>query len=123
MPTDNTIKVYYDAVCPRCRKDRQRYERWAGEGARDIRWCDVSEHRRTLQEKGVSTETALKSLHVEQAGGNIVEGIDAYRLLMARVPLLCPIAWLIGLPVIKPGLRKLYDSWVKRRLKRQGRWS
>lgn len=123
MPTDNTIKVYYDAVCPRCRKDRQRYERWAGEGASDIHWCDVSEHRHTLQEKGIEPDTALKSLHVERADGDIVEGIDAYRLLMARVVFLRPVAWLIGLPVIKPGLRKLYDGWVKRRLKQQGRWS
>ncbi|BBI62744.1 hypothetical protein HSBAA_40500 [Vreelandella sulfidaeris] len=66
---------------------------------------------------------ALRSLHIETAQGQLIEGIDAYRLLMKRIPLLVPIAWIISLPGIKPGLRTLYDVWVKRRLKKQGRWS
>lgn len=123
MSNHDVINVYYDAVCPSCRKDRQRYERWAGEEASDIRWCDVSEYQQALRNKGIAPEAALRSLHVEQTDGRIVEGIDAYRLLMARVALLRPVAWVIGLPLIKPGLRKLYDGWVKKRLKRQGRWS
>lgn len=117
------INVYYDAVCPRCRNDRQRYERWAGEHARDIRWCDVGEYQDTLRAKGIAPEAALKSLHIELSDGQIIEGIDSYRVLMARVLLLRPLAWLIGLPLIRTGLRTLYDLWVERRLKRQGRWS
>ncbi|RUR40943.1 thiol-disulfide oxidoreductase DCC family protein [Vreelandella populi] len=123
MPKHAFINVYYDAVCPSCRKDRRRYERWAGESARDIHWCDVGEYEDALRAKGIAPEAALKSLHIEQADGHIIEGVDAYRVLMARVLLLRPLAWLIGLPLIKPGLRVLYDSWVKRRLKQQGRWS
>ncbi|PRY61660.1 putative DCC family thiol-disulfide oxidoreductase YuxK [Vreelandella songnenensis] len=123
MPHHACIKVYYDAVCPSCRQDRRRYERWAGSRAGDIQWCDVSEHQDELRTRGISTDAALRSLHLALADGRIIEGIDAYRILMARVPLLRPLAWLIGLPLIKPGLRALYDGWVKRRLKQQGRWS
>jgi hypothetical protein len=65
---------------------------------------------------------ALRSLHIETAQGQLIEGIDAYRLLMKRIPWLLPVAWIIGLPGIKPALRALYDRWVKRRLKKQGRW-
>ncbi|WGI24026.1 DUF393 domain-containing protein [Halomonas alkaliantarctica] len=123
MPNKPPINVFYDAQCPLCRKERRRYERWSGRHAADIGWLDVSEHEQTLRQKGVDPTTALRSLHIETAPGQLVEGIDAYRLLMKRIPLLVPVAWVIGLPGIKPGLRTLYDAWVKRRLKKQGRWS
>ncbi|WP_249977685.1 thiol-disulfide oxidoreductase DCC family protein [Vreelandella olivaria] len=123
MPDDASINVFYDAVCPGCRKDRRRFERWAGHRAQGIKWCDVSEHQQLLRQKGVAPEAALRSLHIEKADGRMIEGIDAYRLLMARIPVLLPVAWIIGLPGIKSGLRWYYDCWVKQRLKREGRWS
>ena len=122
MPSKRSINVFYDAQCPLCRQERRRYERWAGLHGEDIGWLDVSEHERSLREKGVEPAMALRSLHIETAQGQMVEGIDAYRLLMKRIPLLLPVAWLIGLPGIKSALRALYDAWVKRRLKKQGRW-
>lgn len=115
------LKVYYDAICPRCRKDRTRYEQWAGEAGDRVVWSDVTENQQTLRDKGVDPQAALLSLHVEEEGGDIVEGIDAYILLMRRVPRLRPLAWLIGLPGLKPLLRRLYDAWVRRRLAKQGR--
>lgn len=115
------LRVYYDGVCPGCRRDRARYERWAGETGRDVRWCDVTEHQQTLRAKGIDPRAALLSLHVEEEGGAIREGIDAYVLLMRRVPRLRPLAWLIGLPGLKPVLRFGYDRWVRRRLAREGR--
>ncbi|MCH4813091.1 thiol-disulfide oxidoreductase DCC family protein [Vreelandella neptunia] len=122
MPSKASINVFYDAQCPLCRKERRRYERWSGRHAGDIAWLDVSEHQQALREKGVDPTMALRSLHIETAQCQLIEGIDAYRLLMARIPLLMPVAWIIGLPGIKTALRKLYDIWVKRRLQKQGRW-
>lgn len=122
MPSTIPINVFYDAQCPLCRKERRRYERLAGKRANNIAWFDVSEHQHALREKGVDPAMALRSLHIEVAQGQLIEGIDAYRLLMARIPLLMPVAWVIGLPGIKSGLRALYDRWVKRRLQKQGRW-
>lgn len=115
------LKVYYDGICPGCRRDRARYERWAGEAGKRVAWCDVTEHQDLLREKGIDPQAALLSLHVEEEGGPISEGIDAYVLLMRRVPRLRPIAWLIGLPGLKQMLRRLYDGWVRRRLAREGR--
>jgi predicted DCC family thiol-disulfide oxidoreductase YuxK len=122
MSSKRSINVFYDAQCPLCRQERRRYERWSGQHAYDIGWLDVSEHAPTLREKGVDPAMALRSLHIETAQGQLIEGIDAYRLLMKRIPWLLPVAWIIGLPGIKSALRALYDRWVKRRLKKQGRW-
>jgi len=121
MPDTTPLKVYYDGICPGCRRDRARYERWAGEAGKQVAWCDVTEHQQELRNKGVDPQAALLSLHVEEEGGPIREGIDAYILLMRRVPRLRPLAWLIGLPGLKPLLRRLYDGWVRRRLAREGR--
>ncbi|MEQ5802791.1 DUF393 domain-containing protein [Halomonas sp. H10-9-1] len=115
------LRVYYDGICPRCRRDRARYEHWGEEAGAQVEWCDVTEHQQALRDRGVDPQAALLSLHVEDEGGRIREGIDAYILLMRRVPRLRPVAWLIGLPGLKPLLRRLYDAWVRRRLARQGR--
>jgi predicted DCC family thiol-disulfide oxidoreductase YuxK len=115
------LMVYYDGICPGCRRDRARYERWAGEAGQQVVWCDVTEHEVTLREKGVDPQAALLSLHVEEEGERIMEGIDAYILLMRRVPRLKPLAWLIGLPGLKTVLRWSYDRWVRRRLAQEGR--
>jgi predicted DCC family thiol-disulfide oxidoreductase YuxK len=114
------LRVYYDGACPICRRDRARYERWAGEAGREVAWYDLTEHREALREKGIDPDAALMSLHVEE-DGHLAEGIDAYVLLMRRVPRLRPLAWLIGLPGFKPLLRGGYDRWVRRRLAREGR--
>ncbi|MBB3189873.1 thiol-disulfide oxidoreductase DCC family protein [Halomonas cerina] len=121
MPGLDTLKVYYDADCPICRRDRARYERWAGEAAASVEWIDVNHHVERLRERGVDPRAALLSLHVEDAQGRIADGLDAYILLMRRVPRLRPLAWLIGLPGVKPLLAWAYRRWVRRRLARQGR--
>ncbi|MFY0990756.1 DCC1-like thiol-disulfide oxidoreductase family protein [Halomonas sp. C05BenzN] len=115
------LKVYYDAVCPICRRDRARYERWAGDAAHSVEWVDVTANEETLRAAGVDPGAALLSLHVEDHEGCIVQGIDAYILLMRRVPRLAPLAWLLGLPGLKPLLERAYRRWVRRRLAREGR--
>lgn len=121
MSSSSYLKVYYDGACPGCRKDRARYERWAGATGRDVIWCDLNEYHDELRSKGIDPQAALLSLHVEEADGNIYEGIEAYIALMWRVPRLKAIAWLIGLSGIKTALRYGYDHWVRWRLKREGR--
>jgi len=116
------LTVYYDAQCPVCRRDRARYERWARKAAETVRWYDATRYADTLRAKGIDPRAALLSLHVEEeASGRIVDGIEAYVLLMRRVPRLRPLAWLINLPGLKGLLRRLYDRWVRRRLARDGR--
>nr|WP_232230349.1 DUF393 domain-containing protein [Halomonas sp. 1513] len=121
MSPTGSLKVYYDGVCPGCRCDRARYERCAGEAGERVAWCDVTTYQQTLRDKGIDPQAALLSLHVEDDTGRIVDGIDAYVLLMQRVPRLKPLAWLIGLPGVKALLTRWYDRWVRRRLAREGR--
>ena len=60
------------------------------------------------EELGVDPEAALQELQVEDGQGNIHRELAAYILLMSRIWLLKPLAWRIGLPVIRPALTKVH---------------
>lgn len=115
------LYVYYDGACPICRRDRARYERWAGATGESVIWCDFNQYTGHLRSIGVEPDAAMMSLHVEDDGGQVYEGIDAYVLLMKRVPRLRPAAFCMALPGVKGVLKKLYQRWVQRRLVREGR--
>lgn len=115
------IIVYYDGTCPSCIKDRENYEKLAGKDGEDVCWFDISGQDAHLRDIGIDPHKALSELHVRDEHQQIVSELDAYILLMSRVSLLKPLAWLIGLPVIRPLLASLYHRMVNRRLKRSGR--
>ena len=115
------LTVYYDGACPRCVRDRARYERLAGEHAADTCWVDISGRDDELRRRGIDPHAALRELHVADADGRIHRELDAYIVLMARTPRLRPLAWLIGLPVIRPLLSWLYRTAVLHRLRTSGR--
>lgn len=120
--TDGKITVYYDGACPSCVKDRRNYEKWAGKRADSVDWFDITDREHELKQLGIDPQKALTELHVCTVDGRIISELDAYIALMQHVPLLRPMAWLIGLPLIRPLLARYYRRMVLRRLKRQGRW-
>ncbi|CAE6507786.1 MAG TPA: DUF393 domain-containing protein [Nitrosomonas nitrosa] len=115
------ITVFYDGACPSCVKDRQKYEKLAGKDGEEVCWFDITGQEDKLREMGIDPRKAVSELHVQDEQQRIVSELDAYIVLMSRVPLLKPLAWLIGLPVIRPLLSSLYHWMVKRRLKKTGR--
>lgn len=115
------ITVYYDAACPTCERDRSNYQRLAGRAGENICWVDITGRDEELRAVGIDPDRALKELHLIDQQHNILSEIDAYRLLMSKAPALKPVAWFIGLPLIRPLLSRLYHWQVKRRLKREGR--
>lgn len=118
---EGKITVYYDGACPRCVRDRRHYEKLAGDGREQVRWFDITGREDQLREIGIDPHKALTELHVRDENGRIRSELEAYILLMRRVPLLKPLAWLIGLPVIRPLLARLYHGMVVRRLRKSGR--
>jgi predicted DCC family thiol-disulfide oxidoreductase YuxK len=116
----NKVTVYYDGACPKCVRDRQNYEKLSGKSGEEVCWFDITGQESRLQELGIDPQKALTELHVQDANGRIYSEIDAYILLMRKVPVLKPLAWLIGLPLIRPVLARLYHWQVIRRLKKRG---
>ncbi|SJM90296.1 Thiol-disulfide oxidoreductase DCC [Crenothrix polyspora] len=122
MNQDNPkIIVYYDGACPKCVKDRLSYEKLVGKAGENVCWTDITGKEDHLREIGIDPRKALTELHVQDENQQILSEMDAYILLMSKVPLLKPLAWLIGLPLVRPLLAKLYHWQVFRRLRRSGR--
>ena len=115
------ITVYFDGACPKCVKDRKNYEKLSGRAGKNVNWFDITGQEERLREIGIDPQKALMELHVKKENRQIVSEIDAYILLMSKVPLLRPLAWLIGLPLIRPMLSKIYHRQVNRRLQNSGR--
>jgi predicted DCC family thiol-disulfide oxidoreductase YuxK len=109
------ITVYYDGACPKCIRDRQHYEKLAGLAGEQVCWFDITGQEDRLRELGIDPEKALTELHVRDERGQVVSELDAYILLMSRVPMLKPVAWLIGLPLIRPLLARIYHRRVRKR--------
>ena len=118
--TPNII-VYYDGACPQCVKDRRTYERLAGKEGAHVCWTDITGKDEELRKIGIDPQKALTELHVQDENQQILSEMDAYILLMSKVPLLKPFAWLIGLPLTRPLFAKIYHWQVNRRLRLSGR--
>lgn len=114
------ITVYYDGACPACIRDRQNYEKLSGKDVEQVCWFDITGKENQLRNLGIDPQKALTELHVKDENGRVVSELDAYILLMGKVPILKPIAWFIGLPLIRPFLAKIYHRQVNRRLKARG---
>ena len=119
-PHPTKLVVYYDGACPKCIRDRRHYEKLAGRHGKDVYWFDITHQEKRLQELGIDPQKALMELHVSDAEGRVFSELDAYILLMNKVPLLKPLAWLISLPLIRPFLATLYHRQVNRRLQKRG---
>lgn len=119
--SEDRLRVFYDGACPSCVRDRKFYERLAGRTGDSVEWVDITGRDEELEQLGIDPIAALQELHVEDGRGEIHRELDAYILLMSRVWVLKPLAWLIGLPVIRPALARLYHRWVGERLERTGR--
>jgi predicted DCC family thiol-disulfide oxidoreductase YuxK len=117
---NDKITVYYDGAYPVCVRDKNNYEKISGKGAGQVCWFDITGQESQLRNLGIDPQKALTELHVRDESGRVVSELDAYILLMGKVPLLKPIAWLIGLPGIRPTLAKIYHQQVNRRLKPRG---
>lgn len=115
------IIVYYDGACPKCVKDRRTYEKLAGKAGSYVCWTDITGKDAELRKIGIDPKKALTELHVQDENRQIRSELDAYILLMGKAPLLKPLTWLIGLPLIRPFLAKIYHWQVNRRLRRSGR--
>ena len=115
------ICVYYDGACPKCIKDRKTYEKLAGKTGENVCWIDITGQEKNLRKLGIDPYKALTELHVKDEHEQILSELDAYILLMSKIPVLRPISWLIALPIIRPILAKLYHWQVNRRLRDSGR--
>ena len=119
--TKSEITIFYDGACPSCVRDRENYERWAGQAGARVGWFDITGQEVRLRELGIDPRRALTELHVLDERRRIRSELGAYILLLERIPWLKPLAWLIGRPWSRLWLAWFYHWSVDRRLRQSRR--
>lgn len=113
---ESKITVFYDQSCPGCVKDRVLFERLAGRRVGLFNWFDITSQDEALRQIGIDPYKALRELHIQDTDGTIHSEMDAYSIMMKKIPLLMPLGVLICWPIIKPVLSYFYRRSVTKRL-------
>ena len=112
------IEVYFDGNCGLCRREIHFYQRIASTKA--VRFVDLSEQPDVLANEGVDALDALRLLHVRNEQKQLVTGVDAFRAIWKAIPPFGILAFLVGLPPIRPMVERAYAWFADRRFKRLG---
>ena len=87
------LRVLHNDTCPICSREVAAYDRLAQKTGVDLDIDGLD----AAPDWGLDRDTAARSFRVEQ-NGQRHEGLDAFRLLWARLPGWRWLAWLTGLP-------------------------
>lgn len=91
-----TSEVIYNGACPICSREIAVYKRRTGDAVSyvDLNAVDVARY-------GLTKEQAAQSFHMV-VDGEMLEGLAAFRALWACTRGFRWLAWLTGLPVVRP---------------------
>jgi predicted DCC family thiol-disulfide oxidoreductase YuxK len=105
-------RVYYDTLCPICRRSRRTLERL--DWRRRLVFRDIHD-RETMQAElpGVTYNRALREMIVLAPSGKVTGGFDAFRTLARAIPLWWPLLPLLYVPGVPFLGRRIY-RWVAR---------
>jgi predicted DCC family thiol-disulfide oxidoreductase YuxK len=98
-------KVIYNGSCPICSREVDMYRRRTEKAGEAVDYLDLNVA--ALQAYGLTEDDAARSFHVVK-NGQLIEGVDAFRALWKRTPGFRWLAWLVGLPVVRPVARAVY---------------
>lgn len=106
-------------TAPARARDRARYDRWVGQAGASVCRFDITGQDERLRALGLDPRRAPTALHVADDRRRR-SALDAYILLLDRIPWPKPLAWPIG-PWIRPWRTRLYHRTVEHRLRCSGR--
>ncbi|WP_006459982.1 thiol-disulfide oxidoreductase DCC family protein [Thiomicrospira aerophila] len=112
------IRVYYDGLCGLCRREIAYYQKI--QPADVFEWIDITQSADDLAQQGISLQTALKHLHVQDAQGHWHLGVDAFLVIWRGLggvwSMLARIVALPGLLQLARIAYKLFAAWRYKRL-------
>ena len=120
LPGRAEIRMLYDGDCPLCEREVDMLKaRDAGVGKIDF--LDISSPSYRPQEnRGISFERAMASIHAIRADGSVLDGVTVFRELYEKVGL----GWVYAITRWEPAAKAaeaVYDFWAARRLAVTGR--
>jgi predicted DCC family thiol-disulfide oxidoreductase YuxK len=118
--TDET-RVLYNETCPVCRFEIDAYAKRVRADGLPVKFEDLSR----AADWGLTPDQAARRLHVIHKGA-LLSGMPAFRALWSAMPRWRFVAWLTGLPILRPACAVAYErvlapALYRAHLKRQNR--
>lgn len=99
-----SMTVYFDGLCPVCRREVALYRRLVR--ADRVAWRDLAGDPHALAGESFDTATALELLHVRDREGRLHIGLPAHLVMWDELPVL---KWLAALLRRYPRLRRAFE--------------
>ena len=112
------IEVFYDGECPLCMREIRMLKGRDRDGR--IRFTDIAVPGFDCASIGVDQDTLMKRIHARLPSGQLVEGVEVFRLLYAAIGL-GPLVAVTRLPGVSQVLDAAYALFAKNRLRLTGR--
>jgi predicted DCC family thiol-disulfide oxidoreductase YuxK len=116
--TDFDVEVFYDGLCPLCRREMAMLRRRDKQGR--IRFVDIADAAFDPGTAGVTREVLMSRIHARLPDGTIIDGVEVFRCLYAAVGFRRLVA-LSRLPGVAQLLDLAYRWFAKNRLRLTGR--
>ena len=114
--TDNAcsaLTVLYDGACPLCRREIAVYQGLQPiNAAQAVKFSDVSRADCVLPAGGVRSDY-LARFHVQQAGGRVLSGAEAFVALWATLPGWRYLTLAARMPGVTPALELVYRAFLR----------
>lgn len=104
--TPYKLELIYNGSCPICSREVSAYARYVNARNLPVAFTDLTST--DLDRYGLSPEDAARRIHVVH-NGELVDGLEAFRLLWSEMPRFRWLARITGLPVIRPIAAATYD--------------
>lgn len=101
------VTVYFDGACPLCAKEVS----WYKKSKAPIVWVDVSGSGDPAPD--LPRAAALARFHVRGRDQALVSGGRAFVLVWAQIPMLRPLAWVMGRPPLVWLLEPAYGLFLR----------
>jgi predicted DCC family thiol-disulfide oxidoreductase YuxK len=105
--------VFYDGGCPLCRREIAHYLRIDHE--QRIEWVDIDHDENVLHDYGLTRDQAMRRMHVRDASGVMVSGVDAFAVLWRQLPRYRWLASIVTLPGIHWFGEQVYRVFARSR--------
>lgn len=111
MNNKANIRVYYNSACPVCRAGIEQQK--TKMPSCPVQWQDVHTDNTLVKELNADLAFVRERLHVVDEHGKLNIGFDAFLTIWRHSPKEQWKASLLGLPIIKPIMRVLYNLFAK----------
>lgn len=111
------LTTFFDGGCPLCRREIAHYRKIDRRGR--IRWIDITQEAEALAAAGLDLSSAMRRLHVQEANGRLLSGVEAFIAIWHKLPRWHLLARLVTALRLTGLLEWGYQRFAERRFRRR----